>query len=185
MIRITLISEYLCPLVIIPSTPQISVYQLLPGQPKMLTKITMADAHQHYWGFVLCDNMLAYVSNQTVIKVYGIEELLAASSPGGEAHHHLGQQPHEVLFRMDTGSRVLSFHTEMRADRLHVWAICADRGVRHFKQGQLMRTWPNVLGEIGALGYPLVCRVRGDYLFYAADDGVYYLNVFSDALTPE
>lgn len=151
----------------------------------MLTKITMADAHQHYWGFVLCDNMLAYVSNQTVIKVYGIEELLSASSPGGEAHHHLGQQHHDVLFRMDTGSRVLSFHTAMRADRLHVWAICADRGVRHFKQGQLMRTWPNVLGEIGALGYPLVCRVRGDYLFYAADDGVYYLNVFSDALTPE
>ena len=60
-----------------------------------------------------------------------------------------------------------------------MWTLSADRCIRYFVDGELVKEYEDLDGEIGAAGYPHVLCVNqeSNMLFYSADDGIYYLDL--------
>jgi hypothetical protein len=85
----------------------------------------------------------------------------------------------KVVHRCETGKRILTFTAAFSALSLKVWTLSADRCIRYFVNGELVKEYGDLVGEIGAAGYPHVLCVNqeSNMLFYSADDGIYYLDL--------
>jgi hypothetical protein len=138
-------------------------------------------ANRHYWGFQLVGSLMAYVSNYRTLKVVTLDK--------GDLVHRMPHTMFVVTFIFEpavpSSSSSSSFSSSSSSssaaaqdtNSYDLFTLCSDRSISWWRDGQLARRFTDLAGEVGSKGYPHILRRHGHFLFYSADDGVYYVDL--------